>query len=281
MACAAIAGSIRAGCLTDSGTYRPRRCEGPADCAVTHTDSPSGAGATRSGPSSPRFAAPIGLVGSLGPGAPRSVVRLATDTTTTRTRARTRGRRGAGPGRGGGPGGGGGAGGGRGGVGRVTAEPPGDPRRLGLSATPPPRPAVRAAGAVRDRCGAWGGRADHQRRRVGEPALVVPAPTGGGRGGEGVVLSQVDHGLARPAVGGVQPVGQPRGDGCLAHPGRGAPDRQGYRRLTGNHIDRVGADLLGRRVLGCVCTSGHGGCTPGRREATTLTPTNPSQSSPA
>src|SRR5690349_469440 len=42
MACPAIAGSIRAGCFTEAGRYRPRRCTGPVDWAVAHTDKVSG-----------------------------------------------------------------------------------------------------------------------------------------------------------------------------------------------------------------------------------------------
>ena len=83
IACAAIAGSIRAGCRTDSGTYRPRRCDGPAACAVTHTDRASGPGAAAPRPPWPRSAAEVALVGSSGSAAASRVVRLATDTTTS------------------------------------------------------------------------------------------------------------------------------------------------------------------------------------------------------
>ena len=66
MACAAIAGSIRAGCLTDSGTYRPRRCTGPVDWAVAHTDSRSrGISAVASAVVDVRGAVRAGLVGAV------------------------------------------------------------------------------------------------------------------------------------------------------------------------------------------------------------------------
>src|SRR5690348_1995052 len=47
MAWAAIAGSIRAGCATEAGRYRPRRCDGPGVWAVVHTDRPTPTRAAR------------------------------------------------------------------------------------------------------------------------------------------------------------------------------------------------------------------------------------------
>src|SRR4051812_43392450 len=84
MACAAIAGSIRAGCLTESGTYRPRRCTGPVDWAVAQTDSWPGSAATAR--RAPRPVAPVAVCGvrslSSGSGAASSVVGLGTGVTT-------------------------------------------------------------------------------------------------------------------------------------------------------------------------------------------------------
>src|SRR4051812_12019872 len=83
MACAAIAGSIRAGCLTESGTYRPRRCTGPVDWAVAQTDSWPGSAATpRRTPRPGPPGAVCGLRSSSGSGAASSVVGLGIGVTT-------------------------------------------------------------------------------------------------------------------------------------------------------------------------------------------------------
>src|SRR4051794_6907486 len=72
-----MAGSIRAGCCTDSGRYRPRRWTGPVACAVAQTDRPSARGAMgrcRAGTAAP--------AGRMGPSGESTVVRrLATAAT--------------------------------------------------------------------------------------------------------------------------------------------------------------------------------------------------------
>src|SRR4051812_15134938 len=80
-----MAGSIRAGCLTEAGTYRPRRWTGPVACAVAHTDRPSGPGTAGRCPIGLTPVAPGPLVrrrASSGSAAATVVGCLATATTT-------------------------------------------------------------------------------------------------------------------------------------------------------------------------------------------------------
>src|SRR4051794_29486191 len=82
MACAAIAGSIRAGCRTESLTYRPRRCTGPVDWAVAQTDSRPGS-ATAPLPA-PALVLVVGVFrprSSSGSGVPMRVMVLGTGVT--------------------------------------------------------------------------------------------------------------------------------------------------------------------------------------------------------
>ena len=84
--------------------------------------------------------------------------------------------------------------------------------------------------------------------------------------GQGVVVGHVDDDLTGAAVGGHQTLGEAERDTGLAVPGRGTPDGDRHRRVTGDQIDSGGAGRLGRRRgLGWrVCSSWHGGCAPRR-----------------